>query len=231
MKIESLSMIPRYIEQSSWWQHVPIAHWIMAEIKPKTVVELGTHFGVSFFALCEAAEKYSPQSFVYAVDSWEGDSHSGKYNSSVLDRVREHWLKTQKHNSRLIKSKFEDAVNYFPNSSIDLLHVDGLHTYEAVKNDYETWKDKLKEQAIIMFHDINVREKGFGAWRFWEELKQDGKYQTLEILNGHGLGIAYNDIHSKSIEEMSAILPVLKAKGIILERMAKAELKLKKGKE
>lgn len=229
MNIQSLSMIPRYIEQSSWWQHVPIAHWIMAEIKPKTVVELGTHYGVSFFALCEAAEKYSPSSFVYAIDSWEGDDHSGKYSANVLNRVRAHWLKTQKHNSRLIKSKFEDAVRYFPDLSIDLLHIDGLHTYEAVKSDYETWKNKLKERAIIMFHDINVRERDFGAWRFWEELKKDGKFETLEVLNGHGLGIAYSENFTTSFEEMRTILPVLQTKGLILERMAKAELELEKG--
>jgi len=32
---------------------MPIAHWLIAELKPQTVVELGTHYGVSFFAFLE----------------------------------------------------------------------------------------------------------------------------------------------------------------------------------
>ena len=46
--MKSLAIIPRYIEQSGWWQHVPIAHWIIAEIKPAIAVELGTHYGYHF---------------------------------------------------------------------------------------------------------------------------------------------------------------------------------------
>ena len=229
--MKSLAIIPRYIEQSGWWQHVPIAHWIIAEIKPAIAVELGTHYGVSFFAFCEAAEAFAPECFVYAVDCWEGDDHSGKYGNEVLKKVKDHWIKNHKKNSRLIKSKFEDAVPSFGDGTIDLLHIDGLHTYEAVKKDYETWSGKLSETGIVLFHDINVREKDFGAWKYWQEFKQTKQMMTSEVLNGHGLGIAYSAVHTEKFKQFKEILPILISKGLILERMAKAELKLRSEKE
>ena len=63
-KIKSLSMRPKYKAMSSWWEHVPIGHWLIEKIQPEKVVELGTHYGVSFFCFCEAAEKYSPNTFI-----------------------------------------------------------------------------------------------------------------------------------------------------------------------
>ena len=41
-------IIPKYMGPSAWWQHVPIAHWLVSELKPNKVVELGSHYGVSF---------------------------------------------------------------------------------------------------------------------------------------------------------------------------------------
>ena len=53
-------------------EHVPVAHLLIEKIRPDIVVELGTHYGVSYFSFCEAAENYSPVTRVYA-DTWEGD--------------------------------------------------------------------------------------------------------------------------------------------------------------
>jgi hypothetical protein len=39
---------------SAWWQHVPLAHWIVGATAPRLLVELGTHTGVSYAAFCQA---------------------------------------------------------------------------------------------------------------------------------------------------------------------------------
>ncbi len=183
-------LTPTYIAPSAWWEHVPIAHWLIAKLKPETVVELGTHYGVSFFAFCQASKEYGTGSYIYAVDSWLGDEHAGDYDVDIYHQVLAHQRTHYGQISSLLRQSFDEAASYFSEQSIDLLHIDGLHTYEAVRHDHETWLPKLNNSASILFHDINVREREFGVWELWQQLKEDPKFCCLEVRNGSGLGIA-----------------------------------------
>lgn len=216
-----LSLLPKYIAPSAWWEHVPIAHWLIAELRPGSVVELGTHYGVSFFAFCEAAEYFSPNTFIYAVDTWKGDEHSGAYGEEVYMRVNSHWQKFHKARSRLVRSTFDDAAKHFQYQSIDLLHIDGLHTYEAVSHDFNTWLPLLSPGGSILFHDINVRERDFGVFQVWNELKQLPNFQCVEVLNGHGLGIATYSANTPSWHvKFMDLIEVLTSKGSLLDELA-----------
>lgn len=221
MRWQSLTLIPGYVAPSSWWQHVPLAHWLVDVMQPNTIVELGTHYGVSFFSFCEAAEKFSPNSSIYAVDTWEGDAHAGGYGETVYKQVYSHWFKFHRRIGTLIRSTFDEACTYFPDSSIDLLHIDGLHTYEAVKHDFESWLPKMKKGAVVLFHDINVREREFGVWLLWDQLCNDDRYRGYTINNGYGLGILYLDCNEAEwLSEFQDLLPLLKSKGELLESLA-----------
>src|SRR6185369_6507676 len=59
--------------------------------------------------------------------------------------------------------------------------------YEAVKHDFEAWFPKLSSTSFVFFHDINVRERNFGVFKFWEELKS--KYHHFQFDFGCGLGL------------------------------------------
>ena len=181
---------PAYIAPSAWWEHVPLAHWLIETLRPKVVVELGTHYGVSFFAFCQAAKLFSPDSFIYAVDTWTGDEHAGEYEDSIYQQVLLHQQVNYRQNSTLLRQSFDDTLAYFADGTIDLLHIDGLHTYEAVLHDFTTWLPKLSPQGTILFHDINVRERGFGVWKLWSEIRESPQLKCLEVAYGSGLGIA-----------------------------------------
>ena len=205
---------------------MPVAHWLIENIKPAKIVELGTHYGVSFFSFCEAAKKYSQGTFLYAVDTWYGDTQAGEYGNEVYESVAEHHERHHRARSRLIRSTFDEAANHFENSSIDLIHIDGFHTYEAVRNDFEVGK-KLKEGGTFLFHDWNVREKDFGVWKLWEEIKRREDYVTIELANGHGLGIATKSMsvpewHNELKEELAK----LNTKGALLAQLNREREKL-----
>jgi hypothetical protein len=179
--------IPRHLLQSAWLEHGPFAFWIVDAARPSAVVELGTHNGFSFFAFCQAVRALGLQCACYAVDTWRGDEHAGFYGEEVFQSVSELRLQHYADIATLVRSTFDEALPYFAAASIDLLHIDGRHSYEDVLHDYTSWLPKLSEHAVVLFHDINVRERGFGVWKLWHELKD--KFPSFEFIHGHGLGV------------------------------------------
>lgn len=178
---------PSRIASSGWLGHVPFAFYLIDVLRPKSIVELGTHHGVSYCAFCQGVKELDLETRCYAIDSWQGDSHSGLYESDVLSELEEHHNPKYDGFSQLIQSNFDDALGYFADHTFDLLHIDGFHTYEAVKQDFEKWLPKLSDRGVVLFHDINVRELGFGVWKFWEELKPGLPH--FEFVHSNGLGV------------------------------------------
>jgi hypothetical protein len=184
----SVFMSPeRLTNVSAWHRHIPFAFWCIDELCPRVVVELGTHKGDSYCAFCQAVDRLSLNSRCFAIDTWKGDEHSGTYGPEVYTELAAYHNPRYGHFSLLIKSTFDDAVNQFVDHCIDLLHIDGFHTYDTVKHDFETWLPKLSSDALVLFHDVAVHERNFGAWRVWAELCE--KYPSFEFVHGYGLGI------------------------------------------
>ena len=123
----------------------------------------------------------------YAVDTWAGDEHTGDYDDSVHDDVRAHAREHYRGISYLMRMLFNEALDHFADETIELLHIDGLHTYEAVKEDFNNWYSKVTPGGIILFHDIEARMSDFGVWKFWAELQ--GQYETFTFNHGFGLGV------------------------------------------
>jgi lipopolysaccharide biosynthesis protein len=172
---------------SAWYGHIPFAHWVVGAAKPRTLVELGTHNGVSYSAFCEAVVRNRFDTRCYAVDTWKGDDQTGYYGEEVYLDLRRFHDNRYGAFSELLWCTFDDALVHMSDASVDLLHIDGLHTYEAVRHDFQSWRPKLSESAIVLLHDTNVRERDFGVWRLWEELRT--QFPSFEFLHGHGLGV------------------------------------------
>ena len=174
-------------EPDAWAGHIPFAFWIVEALRPQLLVELGTHSGNSYLAFAQAIHRLGLGTACFAVDTWRGDDHAGHYGEEVFQELSRYHDPRYGAFSRLVRSTFDEAVQHFPDASVDLLHVDGYHTYEAVARDFATWRPKLSARAVVLFHDINVREGDFGVWRLWGELR--GDHPHFEFLHGHGLGV------------------------------------------
>ena len=179
--------VPEYICPSAWIEHAPFAFWICDALRPRRFVELGTHYGYSYFAFCQAIDRLALGTVAYAVDTWQGDEHAGFYDEQVFQSVAVRNNQRYSAFSCLMRSTFEDALEYFEDGSVDLLHIDGRHFYDDVKHDFTIWRRKLTEDAVVLLHDTNVRERRFGVWKFFQEMVE--RHPSFQFYHGHGLGV------------------------------------------
>jgi hypothetical protein len=173
-------------------------------LRPNTIVELGTYGGFSHFAFCQAVKALGLETQCFAVDTWKGDEHVGHYGEELFAEVQAYNQSHYASFAHLIRSTFDEALANFGAGSIDLLHIDGRHSYENVRHDFETWQAKLSRLAIVLFHDTNVYMEGFGVARFWSEIRSS--YPSFEFLHGHGLGVL--GVGSSLPTELSALFSI-----------------------
>lgn len=183
----SIHRTPGWLPESTWHMHIPFAFLLMDLLRPRRLVELGTQKGASYCAFCEGAAAFGTGTSLFAVDHWDGDHQTGAYARDTYDVLRAHHDPLYGGFSTLLRESFDDARPRFADGSIDLLHIDGLHTYEAVRHDFETWLPKVSRSGVILMHDTEVRTGDFGVWRFWDEIR--GRYPTLNFPFGYGLGV------------------------------------------
>lgn len=179
---------PEHIVASSWLQHIPFAFWAIKAVRPACLIELGTHGGASYFAFCQAVLRLGTPTRCFAVDTWLGDNQAGHYGTEIFESVNATNQNKYSQFSSLMQMHFDEARTYFSDGEIDILHIDGLHTYDAVSHDFNTWKSALSKRGVVFFHDINVRENEFGVWKFWSEIAK--QYPHFEFHHGSGLGVA-----------------------------------------
>lgn len=170
-----------------WLGHTPFAFWIMDALRPKRFVELGTHSGNSYAAFCQAVQRLGLPTACAAVDHWIGDPQAGRYGEEVYQTFSAYHDARYAAFSRLMRMSFDEAAGEFADGSIDLLHIDGLHSYEAVRHDFDVWRPKMSRRGVVLFHDIAERREGFGVWRLWEELS--AVHPAFSFRHAHGLGV------------------------------------------
>jgi predicted O-methyltransferase YrrM len=145
---------PRHVVFSTWMDHQPFGYDLVAAVRPKLLVELGTHRGLSFFTFCQAMKESGADGLCYGVDTFEGDAHTGAYGDEVFREVEAHAREHYPGFAYLLRTTFERAAGQFCEESLDLLHIDGLHTYAAVSADFATWFPKVRPGGIVLFHDV-----------------------------------------------------------------------------
>jgi O-antigen biosynthesis protein len=177
----------RLVPPFPWIEHIPFAFFFIDLFKPRLFVELGVHSGNSYNAFCQAVASIESGTTCYGIDTWLGDEQAGFYEDDVFQELQEYQEREYGAFSYLLRMTFDEALASFSDGSIDLLHIDGLHTYEAVKRDFENWLPKMTPRGVVLLHDTQERSGRFGVWQVWEEVNP--RYPSFEFKYGHGLGV------------------------------------------
>lgn len=172
----------------NWKRHIDFAQWIVKRKNPEVVVDLGVDYGYSTF--CFGLPQIGQ---IFGIDSFEGDDHAGIRNTYEFVHRKKEELGMQ--HITFIKGYFDEIAKRWCRE-IDILHIDGFHTYEAVKNDYDTWSKFVKDDGVVLFHDTIVHNPGFGVYKFFDEIDLPKVNFTIS----NGLGVVSKD--KKLIEEI-----------------------------
>ena len=173
-----------------WEGHRDFAYDLLHFVRPARLVELGSQYGCSLFSFCQAVRDFKLDTEINAVDMWSGDIGAEITGEEVYALVRKTAATYYPEvNLHLFQMCFDDARPNFADNSIDILHIDGGHTFEDVEHDFTTWLPKLKENGIVLFHDV-YSPIDQGSCDHWEKTKKE--YDCyFDFTHSCGLGILF----------------------------------------
>ena len=159
--------------------------------RPKTVVEIGRAAGGSLWALCRAAASDATIVSVDLPNGPFGGTEASADDVSRLDgyaqpRQSLYLIEANSHDPETV-SRVRDLA-----PRIDLLFIDGDHSYEGVRADFEAYAPLVPEGGLVALHDIapGPTEAVGGVPRFWQELcAKDVK--SVEIIADSGCQLGY----------------------------------------
>lgn len=149
--------------------------------KPKIILEIGTYDGGTLFFLSKFA---SPDATIITMDLPLVRDGAG-YTPTKIPFYKSFKSQNQKiyfirDNSRSI-STIEKVKKIINEKKIDVLFIDGDHSYEGVKKDFENYSPFVKKGGLIAFHDIvyHPLELNCKVYIFWNEIKENYEYQEF----------------------------------------------------
>lgn len=150
----------------------------VSEIQPKVIVEIGSWKGYFLDTLQQA---FHPE-FLLGIEKDE----------KVIDpeiKKRQEFIVADSHNLTTLQL----LLRFLNGRKIDFLYIDGDHTYEGVKKDFEMYSPLVRKGGIIGFDDIMLNDPkwvmaGVQVCKFWAELIGVPGRKYLEFYDHEGQG-------------------------------------------
>lgn len=152
---------------------VPLLYSIATDMRPKmrTILEIGVRGGTSTNAfLCGIRDRGHQNLYLYSIDIAD-------CSGVVKDKELRRWWHFTKGDSKTVPWC----------QQIDVLLIDGDHSYEGVKADYDRFMPFVKRGGLILMHDVTWAHKGVVKF-FWDEVKLP---KAILPLSRSGMGVIY----------------------------------------
>ena len=158
-------------------------------LNPATVLEIGTAQGGTLYLWTRLARE---DALVVSVDLPGGKFGGGYsrlripiYRRFARARQKLHLLRANSHDpSTLAKVK-----ELFGARLIDLLFIDGDHTYEGVKQDWEMYSPLVRSGGLIVFHDISGNYSDTEVKKHWDSIRANYVHKEYSSYPGGKCGI------------------------------------------
>ena len=149
--------------------------------KLSTVVEIGTDRGGTLWLWCHLAR---PDAVIVSIDLPGGDYGNG-YTIEDIKTFRT-WGKPEQQLHFLMKDSHaaqtkNDLLGILNGRDIDLLFIDGDHTYEGVTQDFIMYAPLVRRNGLVVFHDIieTLPHLNCHSHRFWKKIKPGYRHEEF----------------------------------------------------
>ncbi len=190
--------VPEFERAADWQSGLRDSHYLLyavaRSLRPAVIVEVGSARGKSTCTLALACRQ-NRHGVVYAIDPhernpWTDLGVTGDSHEFLRARLRLYGLEAW---CQVIRASSAQAASGW-SRPIDLLFIDGDHTYVGVKHDFEGFQPWLTPTAIVLFHDTTWEyyrdnpyyRQDIGVPAYMTELQQAG-YHSVTIDAAPGL--------------------------------------------
>lgn len=153
----------------------------VVEHKPKVIAEIGTWNGGTLYVWT----RINPQTKkIISIDLPDG-KFGGGYDAKRIKFFKEFAYDMPECKLYFIRGDSKSKITYdtlnrnLGIDKIDFLYIDGDHTYEGIKKDFEIYIKLMSPNGLIGLHDINTYKEGYGVYKFWNEVKNNYKYEEF----------------------------------------------------
>lgn len=126
-----------------------------------TYLEIGCFMGLSAITAAMSLEEHENSGGrVVTIDNWLGSPEHqdmGVIQHQKLQGVFRANVDRLNINNRISECTGEstEVANFFKDESIDIIFIDGNHSFEATYADLQAWYPKLKKSGVIFGHDAS----------------------------------------------------------------------------
>jgi cephalosporin hydroxylase len=154
---------------------------LLYKLRLETVLEIGTENGGTLFLFSRIA---SSNAALLSIDLPEGSFGGGYpkwkmplYKSFAREKQEIHLIRADSHDPTTLGR----VKQILAHRKVDFLFIDGDHSYEGVKKDFQMYGPLVRKGGIIAFHDIvpGAEENVGGVPKLWLQIKTQYNYQEI----------------------------------------------------
>jgi FkbM family methyltransferase len=168
----------------------------------KNILEIGSLYGGTFFLLCKLSNlKGKKISIDYPFYGEQSEQMKFRKTKEKMKSFAEdvHLIEADSHDL-LSLEKLKEILN---GEKLDFIFIDGDHSYEGVKKDFEMYASLLKDGGYVAFHDINDttfhRDCNCFVHELWNQLNIENKFEFNSHGCAMGIGVVQIFKHRKKL--------------------------------
>lgn len=144
---------------------------IVANLKPKTILEIGTHSGLGAVVLAHAAMQWHNDTHVVTVDI---SQQLGRSNLRLVPGVDRHIEFIEGNSNNVLPALIKQGRHF------DLVFIDGAHDYVQARQDWENSQDLTN---VWVLHDTT---QFTGLQRLVQEIRDTRQYDVFQCVSAIG---------------------------------------------